>query len=131
MNDPFSRPVFAKARRLCLDLPEVIEKTAWGHPTFRVADKVFCAFEMIKGRPTIAFRLPPETCETLVSDGRAFATPYGRGYWASVWVDRTVNWRAMKTLVRAGYRSVAPKRLAGMLDGSETRDRSEELGVRR
>jgi len=127
MIDPFSRPVFNRARRLCLALPEASEKTAWGHPTFRIADKTFCAFEMIKGRPTIAFRLPPEMCEALVSDARAFATPYGRGSWVSIWVDRAVNWKEMTTLVRTSYRSVASKRLMGMADRKqETGDRKQE-----
>ena len=30
-----------KARRLALSFPEAVEKETWGHPTFRVRDKMF------------------------------------------------------------------------------------------
>lgn len=111
--DPFSRPVFARARRVCLALPEVTEKAAWGHPTFRVSKKTFVAFEMIKGRPSIAFRLPPARCQELIAEGRAFATPYGRNLWASVWVDEPLDLRTLRALVQASYRTIAPARLVG------------------
>jgi predicted DNA-binding protein (MmcQ/YjbR family) len=95
---------------VCLALPDVTEKLAWGHPTFRVAKKTFVAFEMIKTRPTIAFRLPPARCQTLIADGRAFATPYGRNLWASVWVDESCDPRELRALVQASYRTIAPQR---------------------
>jgi predicted DNA-binding protein (MmcQ/YjbR family) len=109
--DLFNRPVFARTRRACLALPEVTEKPAWRHPTFRVAKKTFVAFEMIKGRPSIAFRLPPDTCTALIEEGVAFATPYGRNMWASVWVDQPFDVRTLRRLVQASYRTIAPVRL--------------------
>jgi len=109
-HDVFARPVYARVRRLCLALPETTEKTAWGHPNFRVGTKTFCALEVIKGRPSVAFRLPRTAVDELVATS-GFATPYGRGAWASVWVDGRVDWAQMKALVDASYRTVAPKRL--------------------
>jgi len=53
----FDRPVFSRARQVCLAFPETVERSSWGHPNFRAGTKTFCAFEMIQGRPSIAFRL--------------------------------------------------------------------------
>ena len=111
MNDPFRRPVFTRARRLCLALREASEVPAWGHPTFRVSGKTFCAFEMVKGRPSIAFRLGEGDVADVTAGESGFATPYGRGKWASVWVDGTLDWTTMEKLVRASYLTVASKRL--------------------
>jgi hypothetical protein len=35
----FTRPVFARLRRLCVALPETYEAASWGHPTFRAGTK--------------------------------------------------------------------------------------------
>jgi hypothetical protein len=55
---PFTRPVFARLRRLCLALPQTSETVAWGHPNFRVGTKIFCTFEVVSERPSITFRVP-------------------------------------------------------------------------
>jgi predicted DNA-binding protein (MmcQ/YjbR family) len=109
-------------RRACLALPETSEKAAWGHPTFRVSRKTFVAFEMIGGRPSVAFRLPRESCGELIDEGRAFATPYGRNLWASVWVDLPVDARELRSLVMASYRTVASRRLCALISAPESRD---------
>ena len=106
----FERPVFARARRLCLDFPDSIEVVAWGHPTFKARRKMFCAFEMIRDRPSIAFRLPAKQAAAALKDVRCFASPYGRGLWVSVWVDGTVDWKQMAAFVDQSYRTVATKR---------------------
>ena len=103
----FERPVFARVRRACLALPGVIEKTAWGHPNFRAGRQTFCAFEMIKGRPSIAFKLTPASAKRLLGTTPHFATPYGRSRWVSVWVDGDVDHARMAALVERSYRDVA------------------------
>ena len=115
MTDIFARPVFARARRLCLALPETTEKQSWGHPNFRAGKKTFCAFEMLSGRPSIAFRLSPEDAERALQRKDFFATPYGRGLWASTWVDGTVDWKVVATLIERSYRLVANKRMLDVL----------------
>jgi predicted DNA-binding protein (MmcQ/YjbR family) len=112
---PFERPIFARARTLCLKWPEVTEKTSWGHPNFRAGKKTFVAFEMIKGRPSIAFKMPPRRAKRLLGGNDPFATPYGRNQWISIWVDGKVDWDAVEALVEESYRSVATKRMLGML----------------
>jgi len=93
-----------------MGFPDSIEVVAWGHPTFKAGRKMFCAFEIIRGRPSIAFRLPAEQVAAALKDVRCFASPYGRGLWISVWVDRTVDWKQISALVDQSYRTVATKR---------------------
>lgn len=114
-GDVFDRPVFVRVRRMCLALPGSSEKLAWGHPTFKAGQKMFCAFEIIRGRPSIAFRLAEKHVAAALKDVRCFAPPYGRGLWVSVWVDGTVDQKQIETFVDRSYRMVATKRLLAEL----------------
>src|SRR5262249_41981448 len=116
MSDVFARPVFDRARRLCLAFPETTEKSSWGHPNFRAGQKVFCAFEMVRGRPSIAFRLSPVDVDLALRRKRFFPTPYGRGLWVSLWVDAAIDWKLVRSLIERSYRLVANKRLVKALD---------------
>jgi predicted DNA-binding protein (MmcQ/YjbR family) len=118
VTDVFARPVFARARKLCLQLPEASETSSWGHPNFRVARKTFCAFEMVKSRPSIAFRLDTGQRAALLQQKYSFATPYGRGLWVSLWLDKEIDWKLVRFAIERSYRLVATKRLVSMLDGS-------------
>ncbi len=111
MTVVFTRPVFARARRLCLALPETTESASWGHPNFRAGRRTFCAFEVINERPSIAFRLSSSDVDRALRRKGFFATPYGRGLWVSRWVDDAVNWNEIAELVETSYRCVAIKRM--------------------
>ena len=116
----FTRPVFARARRRCLAYPETTERSSWGHPNFRAGRKTFCAFEVVKGRPSIAFRLLPSDIDRVLRRPQFFATPYGRGAWASIWVDRKVDWPLVESLIDRSYRVVANKRMLKALDSGRS-----------
>ena len=118
MADTFNRPVFARARRLCLAFPETTEASSWGHPNFRAGRKTFCAFEIIKDRPTIAFRLAPVDVAAALRRKHFFATPYGRGLWVSLWLDSAIDWKSIRLLIERSYRVVATKRLLRALDAA-------------
>ncbi len=107
-----------RLRSLCLALPETSETASWGHPNFKAGKKTFVAFERVKGRASIAFRLDPADVERLLRRKPFFATPYGRGLWASVWADGRVDWRAVEDLVERSYRVVALKRMMAALERS-------------
>ena len=77
---------------------------------FKAGGKMFCAFEVMKGRPSIAFRLEKKRAAAALKDVRCFASPYGRGLWVSVWVDEAVDWKQIGAFVDESYRTVAPKR---------------------
>jgi predicted DNA-binding protein (MmcQ/YjbR family) len=97
-------------------LPETTEKASWGHPNFRAGKRTFAAFEIIGGRPSIAFRLPPAEVARLLRRRQFFATPYGRDLWVSLGVERAVDWRLVDDLLRRSYRTVAIKRMIDALD---------------
>ena len=118
MTAVFERPVFARARRLCLALPETTESVSWGHPNFRAGRKTFCTFEIIKERPSIAFRLSSPAVDRTLRRKGFFATPYGRGLWVSRWVDHDVNWNVIAELVETSYRCVAIERMLKALAAS-------------
>ena len=116
MTSAFERPVFARARRLCLAFPATTETSSWGHPNFRAGRKTFCTFEIVSGRPSIAFRLTPVAVPAALRRKDFFATPYGRGLWASVWMDGLIDWKLIESLLEQSYRLVASKRLLTALD---------------
>jgi predicted DNA-binding protein (MmcQ/YjbR family) len=89
---------------------------SWGHPNFRAGKRTFAAIEIIGGRPSIAFRLTPADVAGLLRRKQFFATPYGRGLWASMWADGPVDWRLVAALLWNSYRTVALKRMLDALD---------------
>jgi len=111
----------ARLRSLCLALPETIETGSWGHPNFKAGKKTFVAFERVKGRASIAFRLDPGDVKRLLQRKQFFATPYGRGLWASAWADDRVDWQLVEELVERSYRVVAMKRMVTMLKRSQVK----------
>lgn len=112
-----SRPIVGKLRALCLAFPETSETSAWGHPNFRAGKRIFSAFEIVNGRPSIAFRLgAPDVNVLLLRNKNFFATPYGQGRWASMWVDGPVDWRRVARLLERSYRVVANKRMLTALN---------------
>lgn len=74
------------------------------------------AFEWVKGRPSIAFRLDPTDVDLLLRRKQFFVTPYGRGQWVSVWADAPLNWRLVRHLIRRSYQIVALKRITAALE---------------
>ena len=101
--------LLAKVRTHCLSYPESNETAAWGHPNFRAGKKAFVTFERWEGRPSIAFRVQDA--------GEFFVTPYGRGQWVSLWIDKPVpGWPVIASLIDKGYRLVAIKRMLNSLD---------------
>jgi predicted DNA-binding protein (MmcQ/YjbR family) len=112
----FDRPVVSRLRELCLSLPETSERASWGHPNFRAGKRTFVTFEIVKRRPSIAFRLDPVNVDRLLRRKQFFATPYGRGQWISLQADGILNWKLVAQLVHRSYRTVATKRMIDLLD---------------
>lgn len=105
-----------RLRSICLSLPESSETASWGHPNFKAGKKVFVAFERVKGRASIAFRLDPDEVNRLLERQEFFVTPYGRGQWVSLWADGRIVWRTVKDLAERSYRVVALKRMLTALE---------------
>jgi predicted DNA-binding protein (MmcQ/YjbR family) len=111
--------VLQRLRALCLSFPETSERPSWGHPNFRAGRKTFAAFERVKGRPSIAFRLDRASVARMVGRKQFFATPYGRGLWISTWADTQLDWRLISNLLQRSYRVVALKRMIAALEARE------------
>src|SRR6266542_1587130 len=116
MTPALSRPVVLRLRSLCLSFPETTETLSWGHPNFRAGKRTFATFEIVKGRPSIAFRLDPAGVRVLLHKKNFFVTPYGQGRWVSAWVDGSVDWKLVAGLLERSYRTVALKRMLQTLD---------------
>jgi predicted DNA-binding protein (MmcQ/YjbR family) len=110
-----------RLRALCLALPETSERPSWGHPNFRAGKKTFVAFERVKGRASIAFRLNPDDVNRLLERKPFFVTPYGRGQWVSLWADGRLDWREVEDLVVRSYRVVALKRMIAAVEAQVRR----------
>ena len=102
--------VLERVRKLCLSYPGSNETSAWGHPNFRAGKKAFVTFERWEGRPSIAFRVQDAGKEILSPRGECFATPYGRGKWISMWIDKPIpEWNVIEELIDKGYRLATSK----------------------
>jgi predicted DNA-binding protein (MmcQ/YjbR family) len=110
-DDPrFARPVFARLQRMCLALPEVSVKTMWGHPGFRVGTKTFCVLEIVRGRPSIGFKIGTANAKRFARRRQFFITPYGRMVWVSRYLDDEIDWKEITTLLQQSYRLSATRR---------------------
>ena len=116
MQSKRAQAVLKVVRAIGAQLPEVSETKMFGFPVWQAGKKTFVAFERVKGRASIAFRLEPDHVERLLQRKQFFATPYGRGQWASVWADGSVDWDVVQDLVSRSYRVVALKRMLNALE---------------
>ncbi|MFB9902421.1 MmcQ/YjbR family DNA-binding protein [Allokutzneria oryzae] len=108
-------------RDVALNLLESEEVETWGHPTFRVRDKMFAAMDGDGHRATI--KVSPEEQEALVAanpEVYAVADYVGRFGWVSVEL-RGADPKEIGELVREAWRRTAPKRLVSAHDAGEFR----------
>ncbi|MCI0571796.1 MAG: MmcQ/YjbR family DNA-binding protein [Myxococcaceae bacterium] len=98
-------------RALALSMPEAEEKAHFGHPDFRVRNKIFAALRPEDGRAV--FKLGREEMLWLVDhDPAAYSAAPGfeRGGWTRVELSR-VDASQLRRLVVAAWKTIAPKRL--------------------
>ena len=118
MSDPLE-----KVRELCGALPEVNERLSHGSPTFFIRDKkTFVMFHDDHhgdGRLALWCAAPPGVQEELIETepDRFFRPAYvGHRGWIGVRLDRDLSWSEVEGVIRDAYLTVAPKRLAALLD---------------
>lgn len=105
-----------RLREICLALPEAVEKTAWGDPTYRIGDKIFAMEKRGDGRVSVWCKAPPGSQQVLVGADpeRFFVPPYvGHKGWVGMRLDADPDWREVSALVGRSYGLIAPKRRAG------------------
>ena len=109
-----------RARKICLTFPETSEKLAWGHPTFRVRDKIFATIGVNEDDNvvTMTTKPPPGEQEALLAEGTPFFFPKYVGVrgWIGFVVDSKTDWKHVAELVEDSYREIAPKRVVAQLD---------------
>ena len=100
-----------KLRRICLALPQAVETTSFGHPTFRAGKKTFAVLEWYKGELCLAFKVGAEHKDLFLRDSRFFSTPYiGKHGWISLRITGRLRWTEVKHLVTESYGLVTQKR---------------------
>jgi predicted DNA-binding protein (MmcQ/YjbR family) len=120
----------AQLRQIALPLPEATEKETWGHPTFRVRDKIFVGMgvggdsvdfhpDLRPALTTMSMKAAPGEQESLLAIGHPFFRPryVGNRGWIGIVVDDDTDWAEVEELVLDSYRATAPKRLVKLLDG--------------
>jgi hypothetical protein len=104
------------ARGLALSFPEAEEKETWGHPTFRVRDRMFMA--MAAGGTTVSVKATRDAHAARVgSEPETFSIPayVGRHGCVGVVLDR-VDPEELAELVEDAWRMTAPKRVVRAFD---------------
>ena len=126
MSAPYDMPpeIYAAVQRVCLAFPEAVEKETWGHPTFRVRDKMFVACggsENDAGelRVTMTMKAEPGEQDALLAEGYPFFYPkyVGSKGWIGIHLSSDTDWDEIAELVEESYRVIAPRTLVRQLDG--------------
>lgn len=116
---PFGPEIQERLRKICLSLPEAVEKVAWGDPTWRVRDKIFAMEKCGDGRVSVWCKAPPGSQMVLVGadPDRFFVPPYvGHKGWIGMRLDGNPDWEEVRAVVARSYILIAPKRLSGSLE---------------
>jgi hypothetical protein len=109
-------PTAADFRAVALSLPEASERETWGHPTFRVRDKMFATLAADGSTASVKSTLPEQ--QSLVqAEPETFSVPAYVGVHG--WVGfrlATVDPEEMRELVIEAWRMTAPKRVVRAFD---------------
>lgn len=111
-----SKSLLPRIRKIALALPEAEEIETWGHPTFRVASKIFAGFGDDDGRPSLGIKVGKPAMELFLKDPRFIRAPYvGQHGWVHLFLDKDVDWNEVANLIQDSYRQIAPRRLVKAL----------------
>ena len=98
-------------RAIVASLPEATERETWGHPTFRIGDKMFGS--MAADGSTASFKAPVEAQAACVgSDPETFFVPkyVGKHGWIGIVLGR-VDPEELREIATEAWLMTAPKRL--------------------
>jgi hypothetical protein len=103
-------------RSLALSLPEATEKETWGHPTFRVRDRMFASAASDLSTATVKSTLDEQRALTQSDPDTFFVPAYvGKHGWIGIHLDG-VDPDELHELVVEAWRMTAPKRLVKAWD---------------
>lgn len=104
-----------RLRKICLALPEAVEKEAWGEPTFRVRGRMFAMFtnnHHHDERIAVWCKAPLGFQSMMVGEApeRFFVPPYvGVNGWVGIRLDVDVDWKEVAVVVEQAYRMASEK----------------------
>jgi hypothetical protein len=103
-------------RQVVRSLPEAEERETWGHPTFRVRDKMFAAMSD-DGHQASVKATKEEQAALIAAAPETFGIPayVGRHGWVSIQLA-TVDPTELRELMIEAWRHAAPKRLVKAYD---------------
>jgi hypothetical protein len=106
-------------RRVVLSLPEAEERETWGHPTFRVRDKMFATLSD-DGRQATVKATRQEQAALVAAAPETFGIPayVGKHGWVGVELA-TVDPVELGELLVEAWRQTAPKRLVKAYDSGQ------------
>jgi hypothetical protein len=105
-------PTASELRKIALSLPEAAERETWGHPTFRVRDKMFAAMSE-DGRSASIKATRPAQAALIGSAPDVYFKPAYVGVHGWVGVNLAlVDKQELRELVIEAWLMTAPKRLA-------------------
>src|SRR5258708_10675272 len=105
--------ILDRLRLMCLGRPQAAERLPWSEPTFRIRNKIFCAYILHDDRPALTCKAPEGSQAVLVgADPKRFFVPRFVGHigWVGMWLDGKVDWDEVAKLVARSYQMIAPKR---------------------
>jgi hypothetical protein len=111
---PRSAPI-DKLRKICLALPDVVEKEAWGEPTFRVRGRMFAMYDNNHhdaGRIAVWCKAPLGFQSMMVAEApdRFFVPPYvGANGWVGVRLDLHADWKEIAGVVQQAHHMAVEK----------------------
>lgn len=112
-------PILDRLRALVAQLPETVETITWGHPHWRVANKIFAGYEAYHGVPVLGFRTDLDEQEQLIQQPKYSIAPY-TGKYGGVCLQLTgrIAWKRVEQHLATSWRIVAPKALVKRYFGS-------------
>jgi hypothetical protein len=110
-----------QVREFALAMPDAVERETWGHPTFRVHDRIF-ASTSADGVVAIIKASKEDLAELMAADPETYdpADYFGRFGWVRAQLA-TADPDEIRDLVVEGWRRAAPKRLVAHYDGGRAR----------
>ena len=108
------KAVLARLRRICKDLPGVVEeRDKFGHVAIKVGKKTLAMLGLENGVPSLGLKSDLTTQDALIKRGRFYRTPYvGQHGWVSIdGTVRQIDWPAIEDVLTDTYDKVAPKKL--------------------
>ena len=104
--------ILKRLRKICGGLPDTTETFTFGHPNFRVGNKIFAVLEEYKGELGICVKVGTLLQGVFLDDPRFFRTPYiGKHGWVTLRAHAApLNWTEIRELVKGSYQMVAAKK---------------------